>query len=736
MARKLIKISLAFVIFIACSSILKMKIEAQEAYDNNENFYNIHNENKNQYIVDDFTCDQYISVNYIEKPYRPYEEIIVDFIVISSCDIEKITYNNAEFVNVSIKEKEEKKISVSLQFSAQDVKHCFQLIIKLSNNVYLTGNIYGFKSNDFYFLTKAKDPNKELLYYEYEFELGRITLEDYEKIVIDKTIINTTDEAFRRVKNENCRTRFNDSTVTLIEGVCEWFDGSVFRPLKNTLLNIHYPTEGVGCTSTVTTSTYTDENGEFSVELWLTETVEITIELRSESEGIIVKKNALNNSYSTSRGPIIVNPGENIVDYNFTITTSSTSTRAFEVLQALNYGYRYVNDVVNEEPSTTTCHFPIDGAEYNPITNVINMPEDAHNYWDIILHEYGHKIANYFDITEYYSIVTHNIPNDLIDLYGKTTGMVASWDEGFSTFFSIIVTQYYGNELIYMDKVNDEDFNNYIYSSIGTIIPQPYPLETNNYFGEGCEGAICSVLYDLYDTYSSTEIWDNISLGHEQIMNIIINSGGKSLSQFISYLLTTNVLNIHDGKLGDILSKYEISAYNVRIEDSGFSSSPYKIVWNAGGGTKYPNNSFYLIFYDNNNNMLSQTYSFGATEYTIPESFWEQLIISSNSYITVSVVSSQTASPTTGPYYSEKIRIDLPDHVHQYTYSYSQSSALNHIAYCICGASKTESHIFQAFKNGNRCTKCLYFTTGPISGGQILGINTNILYLEEKEDYV
>ena len=71
---------------------------------------------------------------------------------------------------------------------------------------------------------------------------------------------------------------------------------------------------------------------------------------------------------------------------------------------------------------------------------------------------------------------------------------------------------------------------------------------------------------------------------------------------------------------------------------------------------------------------------------------------------------------------------------HQYTHSYTQSGALNHIAYCSCGASKTEPHTFQPFKNGNRCKFCLYYTIGPISGGQIFGIDRSITYIDKKKD--
>jgi hypothetical protein len=82
------------------------------------------------------------------------------------------------------------------------------------------------------------------------------------------------------------------------------------------------------------------------------------------------------------------------------------------------------------------------------------------------------------------------------------------------------------------------------------------------------------------------------------------------------------------------------------------------------------------------------------------------------------------------------IIVNSETHTHNYTHSYTESGALNHIAYCECGASKTEAHTFQAFKNGNRCTKCLYFTTGPVITNPIYS-NNNVLYIDEKkEDYV
>lgn len=58
-------------------------------------------------------------------------------------------------------------------------------------------------------------------------------------------------------------------------------------------------------------------------------------------------------------------------------------------------------------------------------------------------------------------------------------------------------------------------------------------------------------------------------------------------------------------------------------------------------------------------------------------------------------------------------------------FSCTSTGPLSHNCSCSCGYSYTEQHIFQPFKAGHRCKKCLYYTTGPIIETQSLKDDEN-----------
>ena len=58
-------------------------------------------------------------------------------------------------------------------------------------------------------------------------------------------------------------------------------------------------------------------------------------------------------------------------------------------------------------------------------------------------------------------------------------------------------------------------------------------------------------------------------------------------------------------------------------------------------------------------------------------------------------------------------------------FSCTSTGPLSHNCVCSCGYSYTEQHVFQPFKAGHRCKKCLYYTTGPIIETQSLKDDEN-----------
>lgn len=84
--------------------------------------------------------------------------------------------------------------------------------------------------------------------------------------------------------------------------------------------------------------------------------------------------------------------------------------------------------------------------------------------------------------------------------------------------------------------------------------------------------------------------------------------------------------------------------------------------------------------------------------------------------------------------------ISSPNHVHEYTYSYTSINDRYHIARCSCGEGTQEVHYYLSERVGNRCKYCKHYTEGPIiTPGPILSLsdkkNIAILYKKETDVY-
>ena len=53
-------------------------------------------------------------------------------------------------------------------------------------------------------------------------------------------------------------------------------------------------------------------------------------------------------------------------------------------------------------------------------------------------------------------------------------------------------------------------------------------------------------------------------------------------------------------------------------------------------------------------------------------------------------------------------------HTHNHLNGCTSNGAINHTCICSCGHTYNTAHTFKPFSNGNKCTGCGFFTTGPI----------------------
>lgn len=508
-------------------------------------------------------------------------------------------------------------------------------------------------------------------------------------------------------------------------------------PLKNTLVRIKYTSTTAG--ATFPQFVYTDENGEFFATIKLAEPQDVSLQIHSEGKTVIVKNNSLATSYSARSKSMSLNPGGAIsfIDCINDITADVTTQKAFQVCQALIMGGRYVVAMTGEVFPSVTCHYPKNGSYYDSFSDVISIAEGAYSYWDIILHEFGHKVQQHYGITDNPG-GNHFIDEDLIERYNKDTGIKMAWGEGWATFFGILVIQYFGDELVDLERINDEEYNSF---NPDDGSPWGLSLEAPSIFPpvfcEGNELSVAAALYDLYDSYSESEPWDTISFSHKEMFNAVVQSGATTFSEFLNYFVN-NYYSANDGAIGRILTQHGMASTNLKISSDTLSAStPPTFSWEAGGQNSCKFNEFQLVFYNSNQVVtLLTTERQTGTTLTLTSEQWNRILEVEAIKFYVAVISYQTSSPSTGPYYSTQLEVLRPaDAPHIHIYSYKSINSIVHQVTCRCGESYQQSHYFLPERLGQRCKYCSYYANGSVIIPGIKNVNKNtreIMYLEKK----
>lgn len=680
-----------------------------------------------------------IQMEFDDRPYIISELTDVIIKVDSLSDIGNVNYDYTGFKVIQFNRESNDSFRVRLGFSKNVDSMKFKLIVKLSNDNVLVANIYGYQSNDLFFLSRSSTENTDLLYYDYAFRTDIITKEQYEEILFEKSCLakENLDMSNSNIE-DNISNQFSTmsstSQASIVSGTWQWVEGGIAHPLKYTIVNVKYS----GSNSLpVTASTSTDENGYFSIELMISNTMDVKVQVFSSGIMTNVRKNSFSYPYSYITSSKSLNPGGSI-SFDFILDNEEDiNFKAFKISQALIMGEKYVESMTGEMAPSINCHYPKDSDDYDSFLDVINITEPAFNYWDVILHEYGHKVMDYYEIDDYLG-GSHVINEDLIKRYSKVKGIGMAWGEGWPTFFAILVTQYYGSELNNIMHINDDEYNDYYFDSEGNQHTSRYSLEDGrNAVGEGCEAAVFAVLYDFYDSYSTSEPWDNLSYSHKTMFNAVINSKATTFSGFLNYFVN-NYYSANDGKIGNILSHYGMSSTNLRISSGTLSyTTPPTFSWEAGGPASCNYNSFEIAFYNSKKAIILTTEKQSNTTLKLTLEQWNKIWDSDTTSVFVMVIAYQTSTPSTGPYYSVQLEISRPSdapHIHNYTYKYTD--AHTHKATCACGDSFQQAHYFITERLGQRCKYCRYYTEGPVITPGIM--NSNLitkedLYIPRKE---
>lgn len=442
-----------------------------------------------------------------------------------------------------------------------------------------------------------------------------------------------------------------------IEGNVTWVDeNNVSHPLKNNLVVLW---DDDFFWDEYCDSAYTNNNGHFSFEINNQSFLEwggrdLFVSLYTISNSVSVQSFWWGNYiYCTPKFQSIQNNSK--IEYNIEIKPGiSDRASAFEICQAEEIPYNYINNLANTNLPCLTVFYPAfngDGCYYNNVLNYIAVGQKYYKDWDCLNHEYGHFVNNVLNLCDTNVGGTHYVGEDLIFTRGKDEGLKLALSEGLASYLGIAAQIYYANEYINYPRVGDEVYN----SESG--VNENYGLyrygHSTNITGEGNEFSVTSLLIKLLDNVPRNN--DNVDLGHAKMWTAISAYCHNYLSELVSTILLQN--EQHRSDIGKLL---ELEGFSPELNNSQntilsleSSNSCWTFSWlnNSGFASSRPNN-FKITF----ENILGQTYcieNISSTSITLNDTQKNSVLSLCESDLKWYVTSYNTNSPLTGGYVSD-----------------------------------------------------------------------------------
>lgn len=511
-----------------------------------------------------------------------------------------------------------------------------------------------------------------------------------------------------------------------VSGVITWVDneGRAHNAsnVKVELRNMNL----VGSTSLGTTETNTE--GFYNLSVPNTTFLEhggVDIKLRvyAEGGGANVVKN-LNNTHYVERDDTIENFSGTSLTLNFQIDPNNYTSdsdkehaEAFSVHQAINLGARYVETKKGSKLDTIKVYYPTTEKTTCFNSKGIHILRDDKNDWDVVLHEYGHYVADYYNIDN--SPGGNHSSNFCLNLTrGKNSGMLLAWGEGWATYFSISAQIEMNASELNILYVGDCYYTDTIDAQTNYSLESPPYIKYRN--GESNEAVVAAVLFDLADFGNNND--ENIELGFGFLWNFINDTQCKTLPDFLNALfLQGNLSAAQKREINRILTMYEIAPEPLSPNDNvdySFSSSVPTFEWYKNGGATgtrdensttvydYSNNLFVLEFYNADYELIYTTPQVQGDPdrdectYTFSNAEWATLLNLADGVVHWTVKAWQTTDYTTGPYSSEYRTLNVPK-----IHTLSEQAPVQSEGFSLIGS---EWYKFVAPADG----KYAFFTTG------------------------
>lgn len=514
-------------------------------------------------------------------------------------------------------------------------------------------SVFGFLYNETMFLSDISQDQAILKAYKNDLENSNIDQETYDILVQELSNDAISYESIVNVEDVQVMDALL-SGDTYINGTLEWEDDNGnLHPLQFITVEIWDDDtlfdEKLG---TVTT----DIDGAYSFSfnnVTFLENGGYDLFLKAYSKGKDIDVTDGSSTYKvTSSVQMNVSTGSTTT-ISLEVDMSNDTGRAFQAGQALITGNRYVNAMGSSISDVDVIYpGPNPGSSYSSSLKEIYLGVNDYLDWDNILHEYGHHIQHEFDFANSPG-GSHTMTQNLSVLRGsKDEGTRLAWGESWPTVYALQVTYYYVSDLANIDDIADVFYDDTIEQTIH------YNIENGDDDGESQEAAIMAVLFDMYDSGSS-ESFDTMTLSHQTMWSLIVNSNAETFSDFANHLYDTQtytVINV----FASLIEEYGMAPNSLSISGS-ISITPSTFCWNEGGSTSsalYENDEFDLIFFDESYTEYYRIEGITTTSYTPSVSEWNSILDHYGNYFYVRIAGYETNSPVTGEYISNKLTLN------------------------------------------------------------------------------
>ncbi len=530
------------------------------------------------------------------------------------------------------------------------------------------------KYDGVYFFSEISEVDLQQKILTYKYKEKHINLYDYDSKLSDMFTHNgvyTREQVSR-----------NSGPTNTLKGVIKWIDDFDYEHETSYIKVELWRKSFQNDNDTIIDSTFTLANGTF--EFIFDSNVnnpcqDVYVKIFAESKATIVKTDSMPQAYYFVSSDICFQQGgvTNSVEFDFHM--NCVFGQALQICQAVTYCAKYVsylesiktyNSDNNFVMPIVNVHYPVEsnGASYSSISSTIKLPkienvanEDnlyPYSSWDVISHEYGHHVANIFEISHSPG-GNHGIMTNMSDFYlvnsnspfygnheeAKENGVKIAWSEGWATYFGITAINHYINnthELSNIYRSGDSVYNSY--NGLKFNLSEYITL------GEGCESTVSNFLYKLTEDNNMIDpylpinkLWESITIVKPVIISQLV---------FELYSYTDRFYSFDD--FGYFLEKFNLAPSNIEVVYGYDVNECPTIKWSIGcnGSTFFYNDTFSVIVTSRYGSFLFGLQDYRNNTYTLTEEQWNTIKAEYDGEFNIQIYGSATNYYATGFYVS------------------------------------------------------------------------------------